>query len=163
MEDKNLDIQNKMLNVEKNFSSDELINYFEEDFTKEEILKKMVSLIAKNSEDIDECELFENVMAREKIGSTGIGLGIAIPHGRIVGGKKMTMAISLLKNPIAFDSIDGEPVKFIIMVTAPMEQGKEYLEMIATLIRAFRNQDYLKRVINATNSSDLKKALEDFR
>ncbi|MGL6167242.1 MAG: PTS sugar transporter subunit IIA, partial [Fusobacteriaceae bacterium] len=138
MEDKNLDIQKKMLNVEKSFSSDELINYFEEDFTKEEILKKMASLIAKNSEDtLDECELFENVMAREKIGSTGIGLGIAIPHGRIVGGKKMTMAISLLKNPIAFNSIDGEPVKFIIMVTAPMEQGKEYLEMIATLMRAF--------------------------
>ncbi|MGL6169509.1 MAG: PTS sugar transporter subunit IIA, partial [Fusobacteriaceae bacterium] len=72
-------------------------------------------------------------------------------------------AISLLKNPIAFNSIDGEPVKFIIMVTAPMEQGKEYLEMIATLMRAFKNQDYLKRIINTTNSSDLKKALEDFR
>ena len=164
MENKNVDIQNKMLDVEKNFSCDELINYFEEDFTKEEILRKMVSLIAKNSEDIqNENELFENVIAREEIGSTGIGIGIAIPHARIEGGKKITMAISLLKNPIAFDSIDGEPVKFIIMVTAPMEKGKEYLEMIATLMRAFKNQDYLKRIINVTNSLDLKKALEDFR
>lgn len=164
MENKNIDLQGQILKVEKEYSKDELINYFEEDFTKEEILKKMASLIVKNSvQTVQENELVENIMAREKIASTGIGLGIAIPHARIEGGEKITMSISLLKNPIHFDSIDGEPVKLIIMVTAPMEKGKEYLEMIATLMRAFKNQDYLKRVLNSTSSLDLKKSLEDFK
>lgn len=164
MDSKNIDIQGQILKVEKTYSKDELINYFEEDFTKEEILKKMATLIAENSETIqNENQLLENIMAREKIASTGIGLGIAIPHARIEGGEKITMGISLLKNPIAFDSIDGEPVKLIIMVTAPMEKGKEYLEMIATLMRAFKNQDYLKGILNSTTSQDLKKALENFR
>lgn len=164
MDSKNIDIQGQILKVEKTYSKDELINYFEEDFTKEEILKKMATLIAENSETIqNENQLLENIMAREKIASTGIGLGIAIPHARIEGGEKITMGISLLKNPIAFDSIDGEPVKLVIMVTAPMEKGKEYLEMIATLMRAFKNQDYLKGILNSTTSQDLKKALENFR
>lgn len=150
--------------MEKSYSNEKLIRYVEEEFTKDELLANMVHTISENSDAIlEENDFLKNVLEREKIGTTAIGTGIAIPHARFAGAKKIVLAIYLLKIPINFQALDGEPVKLVIMIGAPQEQGKEYLTLISTIARAFRNIEYRNSVLSAKTSEELLKKLEDFR
>lgn len=150
--------------MEKNYSNEKLIKYIEEDFTKDELLAHMVHNISEDSDAIEEeNDFLKNILEREKIGTTAVGTGIAIPHARFVGAKKIIMGIYLLKNPINFQASDGEPAKLIIMIGAPQEQGKEYLTLISTIARAFRNSEYRNSVLSAKSSDELFKKLEEFK
>ncbi|MGL4688272.1 MAG: PTS sugar transporter subunit IIA [Fusobacteriaceae bacterium] len=158
-------IMDKIINIgEEQYSNDNLIFYVEETLTKDELLKKMVLRIEENSDALEEeNDFYNNVLEREKIGSTGVGMGIAIPHARFSGAKKIIVSIALLKNKINFNSLDGENVELVIMVGAPKEKGKEYLNLVATLARAFRNKGYRENVISAKDSKTLVKMLKDFK
>ncbi len=157
-------INRKFIEAEEQYSNDNLIFYIEEDLTKDELLRKMVERIKENSDAIEEeNDFYENILEREKIGSTGVGMGIAIPHARFNGAKRIIVSIVLLKNKINFNSLDGENVKLVIMVGAPKERGKEYLNLVATLVRAFRNREYRENVISSNSSENLIKALKDFK
>ncbi|MGL5123900.1 MAG: PTS sugar transporter subunit IIA [Fusobacteriaceae bacterium] len=157
-------IMNKKKIEEEQYSNDNLIFYVEEKLTKDELLKKMVLRIKENSDALEEKnDFYDNVLEREKIGSTGIGMGIAMPHARCNGAKKIVVSIALLKNKINFNSLDGENVELVIMIGAPKEKGKEYLNLVATLARAFRNKEYRENVISSKDSETLIKMLKDFK
>lgn len=150
--------------MEKSYSNEKLIKYVEEEFTKDELLAHMVHTITENSDAIqEENDFLKNILEREKIGTTAIGTGMAIPHARFAGAKKIVLAIYLLKNPLNFQAPDGEPVKLVIMIGAPQEQGKEYLSLISTIARAFRNSEYRNAVLSAKSSEELFKKLEEFK
>ena len=101
------------------YFNNKLITVIDGKHTKEEILKIMVDLIGENSDALSNKEDFlENILNREKVGSTGIGLGIALPHARCENIKKIVVAVALLKEPINFNSLDGESVKLLVMLGA---------------------------------------------
>lgn len=148
----------------KQYSGQNMIFFQEEPISKGDLLKKMVDLIVSNSDAVDvENDFLQNVLEREKIGSTGIGAGIAIPHARFSGAKKMVISIALLQNPIDFTSPDGEGVRLVVMIGAPKEQGKEYLTLISTLVRAFRNKEYREHILMAKDTDELVKTLIEFK
>ncbi|MGL5964106.1 MAG: PTS sugar transporter subunit IIA [Fusobacteriaceae bacterium] len=156
--------ENNIKSVEKKYSNEKLIVYTEKDFTKEELLEYMVHNIKENSDAIaEEGDFFKNILEREKIGTTAIGQGIAIPHARFLGAKEIVVSLFLLEKPLEFGALDGEPVKLVIMVGAPQEQGKEYLTLISTIARAFRNKEYRESVFSSKNYKDLIKKLEEFK
>lgn len=131
-----------------NYFNNKLITYIEGKHTKEEILQMLVSFMEKNTEAIEnKDEFYEQILEREKVGSTGIGMGIALPHARSLGVKDVVLAIALLEYPVDFNSIDGELIKIIALVGAPKDKSKEYLGLLSNLSKVFRvkkNRDSIK-------------------
>lgn len=141
-----------------------LITYIEGQHTKDEALKILVDLVRKNSNVLeDEKNFYENILAREELGSTGIGQGIAIPHARSEKIEKIFVAIGLLENRIDFGSPDGEGVRLIILVGAPKGQNREYLSLVSELMRTFRNEKFRESVMGASNCKELIEAVAELR
>lgn len=147
-----------------NYFKSKLITYIDKPCTKEEVLKTLVELIGENSDSLDDKENFyHNILEREKLGSTGIGLGIAIPHARSEKIKNIVVAIGLLKYGIDFNSPDGENVKLVILVGAPKGQNKEYLSLVSELMRTFRDDNMRNNVICANDYQELLEAIAELK
>ena len=90
---------------------------------------------------IPEREIFETLTQRERLGSTGIGNGIAIPHGRIVGLDHVVGVFARLDEPIDFEAIDDKPVDLIFVLLAPEGSGADHLKALARVARLLRVSD----------------------
>jgi len=91
-------------------------------------------------------ELFEALLQRERLGSTGIGEGIAIPHGRMPGIDRLVGLFAKTEKPIDFDALDGQPVDIIFVLIAPEGAGADHLKALARVARVLRNQSVLEQV-----------------
>jgi len=91
-------------------------------------------------------ELFEALLQRERLGSTGIGDGIAIPHGRMPGIERLVGLFARTEKPIDFDALDGQPVDIIFVLIAPEGAGADHLKALARVARVLRNQSVLEQV-----------------
>ncbi|MGL5050064.1 MAG: PTS sugar transporter subunit IIA [Fusobacteriaceae bacterium] len=130
--------------------------------SKDDVLKTMVENICHNSDFILDKEVFyEGVLEREKIGSTAIGVGVAIPHARVEVVKNIVVSIYLLKNPIDFNSLDGEKVNIVILVGAPKKESKKYLEMLSSLSKIFRNKKNRESILDCSTTEALIKAVQE--
>lgn len=131
-----------------NYFNGKLITYIEGKHTKEEILEMLVSFMEKNTDLIENKEEFyKQILEREAVGSTGIGMGVAVPHARSTGVKDVIVALAVLEYPVDFNSIDGELIKTIALVGAPKDKSKEYLGLLSNLSKIFRvkkNRDAIK-------------------
>lgn len=146
------------------YFNSKLIAYIEGNPSKEEVLKTLVDLIRNNTDTLkDEKNFYENILAREELGSTGIGQGIAIPHARSEKIDKIVIAIGLLENKIDFNSPDGEEVKLIILVGAPKGQNREYLSLVSELMRTFRDKKSRESVTCATDYQELLEAIAELK
>lgn len=147
-----------------NYFKSRLITYIDIPITKEEILKYLVDLIKENTNSLTDSEdFYDSIIEREKLGSTGIGLGIAIPHARSEKIKDTVVAIALLKYPIDFASPDTEKVKLVILVGAPKEENRKYLSLVAELSRTFRDETMRNNVISANNYQELLEAIAELK
>lgn len=146
------------------YFNSKLITYINGQHTKDEVLKILVDLIRENSDVLkDEQHFYESIMAREELGSTGIGQAIAIPHARSEKINEMVVAVGLLENSIDFKSPDGENVKLVILVGAPKEKNMEYLSLVSQLVRTFRNKKLRESVICASNYQELLEAIAELK
>ncbi|PKR88459.1 PTS IIA-like nitrogen-regulatory protein PtsN [Pleomorphomonas diazotrophica] len=89
----------------------------------------------------DERDIFETLMQREKLGSTGVGHGVAIPHGKLAGLDRLVGVFALLDRPIDFDSLDGEPVDVMFLLLAPESAGADHLKALARIARVLRDDE----------------------
>ena len=87
-----------------------------------------------------EAHILESITNREALGSTGLGNGIAIPHGKIAGLKTVTALFARLDKPIEFDAIDDQPVDLVIMLLAPSGAGADHLKALSRFARLLRTQ-----------------------
>ncbi len=95
---------------------------------------------------LPERELFEALLQRERLGSTGIGDGIAIPHGRMPGIDRLVGLFGRAERPIDFDALDGQPVDIVFVLIAPEGAGADHLKALARVARVLRNQAVLEQV-----------------
>lgn len=95
---------------------------------------------------LHERELYESLLQRERLGSTGIGDGIAIPHGRMSGISRLVGLFARLDRPIDFEALDGQPVDIIFVLIAPEGAGADHLKALARVARVLRNQAVLEQV-----------------
>ncbi|HJH06944.1 MAG TPA: PTS sugar transporter subunit IIA [Fusobacterium ulcerans] len=138
------------------YFNNKLITTIEGKHSKEEVLQILVNLIRENSDILDnETDFYDNILAREKVGSTGIGMGIALPHARCENIKQIVVAVGLLKESIDFNSLDGENVKLVVLVGAPKKSTKEYLSLVSDLMRAFRNPKTRTSIFEAGDKQEL--------
>ncbi|MGV7930208.1 MAG: PTS sugar transporter subunit IIA [Spirochaetota bacterium] len=103
--------------------------------------------------DID--ELVNALVEREKIMSTGIGFGLAIPHAKIKSVKDIAFAIGISKAGIDFDSIDGKPVHLIILVAAGDRQHKDYLTLLSRIMSILKDETRRSEIIHAANAAKI--------
>src|SRR6185295_5631050 len=90
--------------------------------------------------------IFETLMQREKLGSTGVGNGIAIPHGKLPKLEKLVGLFARLERPIDFESLDGQPVDLVFLLLAPEGAGADHLKALARVARLLRDQDVAKKL-----------------
>jgi len=95
---------------------------------------------------LPERELYESLLQRERLGSTGIGDGIAIPHGRMPGIDRLVGLFARLDKPIDFDALDGQPVDIIFVLIAPEGAGADHLKALARVARVLRNPSVLEQI-----------------
>ena len=108
-------------------------------------LQKICELAAKDT-GLNARDVFEAVMEREKLGSTGVGGGVAIPHARLAGLKSVRGWFARLETPIEFESVDDEKVDLIFLLLAPEQAGADHLKALARVSRLFRREDVRRRL-----------------
>ncbi len=115
--------------------------------TKHDVLETLIDTL-KNNPAIPNHELFNKaVFDREEVTSTGIGGGIAIPHVRMDEIKELTMAIAIVPEGVDFDSIDNQPVYLVVLFATPKNKDKEYLQLVAKVMQALRDENLYLRLI----------------
>jgi PTS system nitrogen regulatory IIA component len=117
-----------------------------EGVSKKRALEILANTIAQDIPAIDADELFRRLIARERLGSTGIGYGIAIPHCRIDNCSGTVGALITLKQPIDFDAIDSEPVDVLFAMLVPEDAHSEHLQTLAALAGALNDADFRARL-----------------
>jgi nitrogen PTS system EIIA component len=118
-------------------------------------LELLAQVIVKDLPAIEADDLFRRFLARERLGSTGIGHGIAIPHCRISGSAGAVGALITLTQPIEYDSIDGEPVDILFAMLVPEEAHDEHLKNLAALAGALTRSEFRQRLRAASDHSTL--------
>lgn len=107
---------------------------------------------------VDERRLFDRLLERERLGSTGIGGGIAIPHGRLTSLTKPVGLFARLAHPVDFDAIDERPVDIVFLLVAPEGAGADHLKALARVSRLLRDRALVEK-LRATDSADALYAL----
>lgn len=98
-------------------------------------------LLFENNQGIARATVFDSLFAREKLGSTGLGQGIAIPHGRIKGLKEALGAFLRLATPVPFDSPDGKPVSMLFVLLVPEQATEQHLQILSELAERFSDRN----------------------
>ena len=110
---------------------------------------------AANQTDLDEREILETLLTREKLGSTGVGRGVAIPHGKMASVDSIVMMFFKLDKPVDFDSLDDAPVDLLFLLLAPEDAGTEHLKALALVSRMMRDEDFCKKLRGSFDSDSL--------
>jgi nitrogen PTS system EIIA component len=135
--------------------SKESIRFDVQSSSKKRLLEIISEQLARNSDDLSAREIFESLCARERLGSTGLGKGVAIPHGRVKGNRSIQASFIRLKKPLPFDSADGEPVDLLFAMTVPENCGEDHLKLLAQVAELFSDPQLLKALREADDSTTL--------
>lgn len=106
----------------------------------QELARRAADLFSESGQNYSEREVLEILQDRERLGTTGVGCGIAIPHGKLKGLEKVFGLFARLEHPIDFESIDEEPVDLVFVLLAPETAGAEHLKALARVSRLLRDQ-----------------------
>ena len=128
---------------------------------KEEALETLIHLMKTSSQIIDHSSFRKAVFAREDIMSTGIGLGVAIPHVKIKQVKDMVIGIGVSKNGIDWDSLDGKPVHIIFLIASSENQHEKYLRILAKIVLVLKNPNRRQKIVEAKNPEDILSLFEN--
>ena len=122
--------------------------------TKKQALHELAAHAARLTGE-DERRIFETLLQRERLGSTGIGEGIAIPHGKLPKLEKLFGLFARLERPIDFESLDGQPVDLIFLLLAPEGAGADHLKALARVARLLREAELVARLRESRDPDSL--------
>ena len=123
--------------------------------SKKRVLENIAHFICEDFPNMSPNQLFDSLIARERLGSTGLGLGMAIPHCRIKDCSSIIGSLVKLEQAIDFDAIDGQPVDVLFVLLVPEQAHDEHLKVLATLAERFSNPDFCQQLRSATDSESL--------
>jgi nitrogen PTS system EIIA component len=120
--------------------------------------KQLLQEIARRAADITgetERAIFDVLLERERLGTTGVGAGIAIPHGKLPGLKRLYGLFARLETPIDFESIDEQPVDLVFLLLAPGGAGADHLKALARISRLLRDRTMCEKLRGSDNAEAL--------
>jgi len=113
---------------------------------------EQAGLLFENNHGIGRSTVFDSLFAREKLGSTGLGQGIAIPHGRIKGLKDALGAFIRLAEPVPFAAPDGRPVSLLFVLLVPEQANEHHLQLLSELAQMFSDRAFREQLLNAPDA-----------
>lgn len=130
--------------------------------SKKRVLEKLGELLARGADDLDAGDIFDCLLARERLGSTGLGKGVAIPHARMGGNQHILAAFIRLDQGIDFDATDQQSVDLFFALLVPGESTQTHLQLLAQLAGMFHDQELCTRLRKAKDSEILLKILREW-
>lgn len=129
--------------------------------SKKQALQELSAFAAKLT-GMDEREIFDVLLQRERLGTTGVGSGVAIPHGKMPGLAKIYGIFARLDKPVDFDSLDEQPVDLLFVLLVPEGAGADHLKALARISRMLRNQDVCEKLRGSDNADAIYALLSEF-
>jgi PTS system nitrogen regulatory IIA component len=123
--------------------------------SKKRLFETIARMISEDQPSLSYEELFDHLIAREKLGSTGLGRGIAIPHCRVDACPHPLGSLLTLEQAINFDAPDDQPVDILFALLVPGEAHQQHLDILANIARLFSQADFCEQLRGATNSREL--------
>lgn len=139
---------------------DERLVFFLDVKTKEEALEKLVGQSIEIAALPDGERFHQAILDREKIVSTGIGMGVAIPHAKLSSYDHFFIAIGILQSGIDWNALDGAPVRLLFLIGGPDDKQTEYLKILSNLTHALRDEELRKQLIAATSPLEVIRLFE---
>jgi PTS system nitrogen regulatory IIA component len=127
--------------------------------SKKGALEELAQMIASGAPALSSTEIFESLISRERLGSTGLGHGVAIPHGRLKNSDQTLGAFALLARAVDYDAIDQQPVDLLFALTVPQHSTDEHLEILARLAEMFSDAELVARLRSESTAAALFKLL----
>ena len=121
--------------------------------TKNDAIRELIGILAENDALEDPAAALEAVLEREKVRTTGIGQGIALPHGKYPHGRKPVVAIGLKPGGLDFESVDGKPADIIVLMVSPANQIAQHIQALARISR-FLSFDEFRRALRKATIAD---------
>lgn len=129
--------------------------------TKKDVIKELVELLVKSNKVKDKKKMVQTLLEREELGSTGIGQGIAIPHGKSDTVSDLSAAFGLSINGISFDSLDGEPVNIFFLLVAPEDAAGAHLKALARISSLLKDKYFRKSLLSAKTPEDVIRIIQE--
>jgi PTS system nitrogen regulatory IIA component len=129
--------------------------------TKREVLAEMANALAKVEPQIEADRLLEVLLEREALQSTGIGEGVAIPHGKMVGLDRLVASFARSHEGVDFEAIDGQRTHHFFLLVVPEHSGGQYLKALARISRFFRDPTFRQRLSEVESLEDVIHAIEE--
>lgn len=123
---------------------------------------EQVGIIFENHRHIARAQVYDSLFAREKLGSTGLGHGIAIPHGRLKNGRETLAAFVRTKDPIPFDAPDGNPVRLIFVVLVPEHATETHLQILSELAQMFSEKSLRDQLLECSDPLEAHRILTEW-
>lgn len=116
---------------------------------------EQAGLLFENNQGIARSTVFDSLFARERLGSTGLGQGIAIPHGRIKGLKEAVGGFFRLSAPVQFDAPDGKPVNLLFVLLVPEQANEHHLQLLSELAQMFSDPGFRDELVRAEDAEEI--------
>lgn len=123
-------------------------------------ISELIDLLAKEKRIKDPQKAFRAVMDREEIGTTGVGQGVAIPHGRTDAVGNIIGAFGISKQGIQFESLDGEPVNLVFLLLSPYDSGGHHLRALARISRLFKDKFFRQALLETHTNEEILKIID---
>ena len=122
---------------------------------KDSVIRELVDLLDSNKLLLDKDEVLQAVLSRENTRSTGIGSGIAIPHGKCKGVRELVMAMGVSPRGIDFQSIDGKPVYIFVLLVSPIDKTGPHIQALARISRLMLDEDFKNKLQSSASAEQL--------
>lgn len=122
---------------------------------KRAVIDELVDVLVDAGQVIEADELKEAVWIREQTRTTGIGQGLAIPHGKCEGVTTLAMAIGKPAEPLEFEAVDGQPVKLVVLLASPIDRTSDHIQALACISRLITMADFRARMYDASTPEEI--------
>ena len=131
--------------------------------SKKRALEALSELVTQDQAQLDSADIFDSLISRERLGATGVGYGIAIPHGRIKNCKQITGAFIQLDQGIDFDAVDNQPVDMLFALVVPEESTDEHLQVLALLASMFNEESFREKLRQSKSNEETYQLLTEWQ
>lgn len=129
--------------------------------SKVDVLEKLVSSLEEQVSNGELEKIREAVFEREKIMSTGVGKGLAIPHGKAAGIEQTYAAFAMLQNPVDYEAIDDEPVNMVFLLVGPQASNSLHIKMLSRISRLMNNSEFRSRLRECSTAEEIIEQFKD--
>lgn len=144
------------------FLSDNRILLDLETSSRKRLFEHIAEVSTKGIDQLSEDCIFKTIAERERLGSTGLGKGVAVPHGRIADLDAPVITLARLKHPVDYDAPDNLPVWLAVSLLVPEKANDMHLKLLSTLAACFQNQDFIDAIRRCGNALEVRQLFDQF-